>query len=225
MSRDIGTRAIRKQSLHYDSYQASKSYVASVWENVSTYIRGRILDIGGNNGSLLDCGKKMEEGWIVDITPEMLKTARDKGYKAMYSDMHHLPFARKSFDTVLLINTLEHSPLPLKLLQEVKRILIPGGQVIIDVPNPRSIRQIINLLARGDPLPSGNSPLFLESPNHYFQYSSRILSDLLLSQDFTGVKVFGKGPVMAPFRQIYRLLPNGIGRIIATDIIGVASKL
>jgi|TARA_B100000959_G_C14938099_1_gene606609 SAM-dependent methyltransferase len=224
MKTNIRKQGVKKQSAYYDSYEADKSYIISVWANISKFIKGQVLDIGGSNGQLLDCMKKIEAGSIVDIAPITLKKAQLKGYKAIYSDMHHLPFVDKSFDTVLLINTLEHSSNPLQLLHEVKRVLKNEGKVILDVPNSRSFRQITNLLFRGDPIPSGNSPLFMESPNHYFQYSSIILYELLLSQGFDEVKVSGKSPIQVPFKQFYSLLPESVGKIIATDIIGVGKK-
>jgi ubiquinone/menaquinone biosynthesis C-methylase UbiE len=218
----IMTTDEKKQSAFYDSFKGEKSYVNSVWQNIEPFVQGRVLDIGGNDGSLLD-NCPVGEKYVVDFAQRALIEAKEKGCEAVLSDMHHLPFKGGVFNTLLMINTFEHSPHPFNLLKEAKRTLGKKGRVIIDVPNSRSIRQFYNLLIRGDPLPSGNSPFFMDVPNHYFQYSSKILKKLLVPE-FDNVKIFGKGPVRRPFKLIFKCLPKKLGSAIATDIIGVGEK-
>jgi len=46
-----------------------------------------------------------------------------------------LPFGDASFDVVLTYETLEHVPWPAKYIQELSRMLKPGGQLILTTPN------------------------------------------------------------------------------------------
>ena len=46
-----------------------------------------------------------------------------------------LPFADESFDAVLLVAVLEHTREPWRLLAEARRVLKPGGRVVMVVPN------------------------------------------------------------------------------------------
>lgn len=46
----------------------------------------------------------------------------------------HLPFDDASFDGVALDNVLEHLSDPSKLLSEIRRVLTPGGHVLVGVP-------------------------------------------------------------------------------------------
>lgn len=55
-------------------------------------------------------------------------------------------FADGFFTGVLARSFLEHEIRPLEVLQEIRRVLAPGGAVIIKVPNYASI----NRLTRGD---------------------------------------------------------------------------
>ncbi len=48
---------------------------------------------------------------------------------------YNLPLADSSVDNVLLVHALEHAHKPTHLLREVWRVLNPGGQVIVVVPN------------------------------------------------------------------------------------------
>mgnify|MGYP003423107988 CR=1 FL=1 len=44
------------------------------------------------------------------------------------------PFKDDDFDEIILINVLEHLSNPVKVLEELHRIVKPGGQVVIRVP-------------------------------------------------------------------------------------------
>ncbi|MEM6382717.1 MAG: methyltransferase domain-containing protein [Pseudomonadota bacterium] len=61
----------------------------------------------------------------------------------------HLPLPNAALDRVFLIHALEFSPHPAQLLEEVWRVLAPGGRMIAVVPNRRG------LLARIDATPFG----------------------------------------------------------------------
>jgi len=206
----------------YEEESFPKSYLESVRANIAPYVRGRVLDIGGHDGALLD---RFTRGdfYVVDLVDAPLKRAREKGYNARKADMHSLPFEGDFFDTVIMVNVLEHSPDPLRAMREAKRILKKGGRAVIDVPNARSIRQLLNLL-KGDPLPSGNSVDFDLEPNHYFQYTSRQLEKIVSLAGLKAVRCFGKKPVSPVFNFLFRLLGDGLNRVICTDIILVAEK-
>ena len=69
-------------------------------------------------------------------------------------DEDALPLANATLDRVLLVHALEFSPHPAKLMEEVWRVLAPGGRMIAVVPNRRG------LLARLDTTPFGNGRPF-----------------------------------------------------------------
>ncbi|MBX2915950.1 MAG: methyltransferase domain-containing protein [Cyclobacteriaceae bacterium] len=50
------------------------------------------------------------------------------------ADIHHLPFADNTFDIVLCNHVLEHVADDVKAMQELKRVLKPGGWAILQVP-------------------------------------------------------------------------------------------
>lgn len=46
-----------------------------------------------------------------------------------------LPFADQSFDAVLFFETIEHFPEPARLVNEISRVLRPGGIMVLTTPN------------------------------------------------------------------------------------------
>jgi SAM-dependent methyltransferase len=98
----------------------------------------RILDIGCGIGMYAQ--KFKEEGaevWGIDIDEENIKEARqlNPGINFSVGLAEKLPFADNFFDAVFLHEVLEHVSDDRKAISEAYRVLKPGGQIIIFVPN------------------------------------------------------------------------------------------
>lgn len=104
------------------------------------YVTGkRILDLGCGTGYLLSRMTSPERSVVgLDISKGMLtqaaKRLKDKGVSLIQGDYSHLHFPPRSFDCVLATFTLTHAPDLLAVIQEIGRVLVPGGRlVIVDV--------------------------------------------------------------------------------------------
>jgi 2-polyprenyl-3-methyl-5-hydroxy-6-metoxy-1,4-benzoquinol methylase len=56
----------------------------------------------------------------------------------LQSDAMHLPFSSGSFDLVISSEVIEHILEPTKMMQEIARVLVPGGHLLITTPNWQS---------------------------------------------------------------------------------------
>jgi SAM-dependent methyltransferase len=97
---------------------------------VRHHARGRLLDVG--------CGQKpyrslfdVEEYVGLEIDSPATRAAQKAD--AFYDGMT-FPFEDGSFDTVLTNQVLEHVFTPAEFLTEVRRVLKPGGTLLITVP-------------------------------------------------------------------------------------------
>ena len=93
-------------------------------------LRGRLLDIGAGDNVLIKLYRSMApEGESNDsIGVDVV----DWGSDCMLIDSSaRLPFAEASFDTVSFVACLNHIPERREALQEARRILRPGGRVIV----------------------------------------------------------------------------------------------
>jgi SAM-dependent methyltransferase len=99
--------------------------------------RGRLLDVG--------CGDKPYEATFRPYVTEYIgiehegvfpKTNASAGERRpdLYYDGTRLPFEDRSFDTVVSIQVLEHTPRPQPLLDEIARVLRPDGLLILSAP-------------------------------------------------------------------------------------------
>lgn len=107
---------------------------------------GSYLDAGCGTGLLL---RHLPPGSIgLDINPRNVARARVHAPHArvVEGDVEALPFGDQSFSTIILTEILEHLPDPTKMLEEVWRVLTPGGVVIGSTPR-RSILWKLRMLS------------------------------------------------------------------------------
>lgn len=96
--------------------------------------RGRdILEVGCGEGMMFEDTPTTPVQ--MDVSMTRVQRARGKARFLLCADGYQLPFADESFSLVLLIAVLEHTSEPWRLLQEARRVLKPGGRVLIVVPN------------------------------------------------------------------------------------------
>ncbi|MGQ9474987.1 MAG: methyltransferase domain-containing protein [Actinomycetota bacterium] len=111
-----------------------------------------ILETGcglGNDGlELLRAGYRLVE---TDVSPGQLAEARRLHYQSgfgerslhLLADASRLPFADASFDGLLMVASLHHLPDPGKALSEARRVLRPGGLLVLGTePNDWQNRTI-----------------------------------------------------------------------------------
>jgi ubiquinone/menaquinone biosynthesis C-methylase UbiE len=104
---------------------------------------GRLLDIGcGTGWAVRYAAGLVGEGggaYGIDISPKMIERAqansRDYGNVHFYqADAEGLPFEDGFFDTVICTNSFHHYLNPVKVLEEVYRVLKPGGRAYVMDP-------------------------------------------------------------------------------------------
>ncbi len=102
-----------------------------------------VLDFGcGNGAQTVQFAKAGCKIIAVDIDADDLKTLHrfvDEEkictIQPLRYDGAHLPLAEASMDLVLSFEVLEHVPDEAVALQEIHRVLKPGGEIIFSVPN------------------------------------------------------------------------------------------
>src|SRR5712692_9670172 len=108
-------------------------YRAEVLKRVEGLRGSDILEVGCGEGMMFDgTGTQPVQ---MDVSATRVRRAAGKGRLLLCADGYDLPFANDSFAAVLLVAVLEHTREPWRLLAEARRVLKPGGRVVIVVPN------------------------------------------------------------------------------------------
>ena len=101
---------------------------------------GRLLDIGCGDGEFSYRIRKL--GWAVeglDFDAEAARLAEQRhGLKVNVCSVEEMAYPDDSFDAVTMNHVIEHLADPLAVLRNVRRILKPGGRLIVVTPNAGS---------------------------------------------------------------------------------------
>ncbi|MEO5924090.1 MAG: class I SAM-dependent methyltransferase [Bryobacteraceae bacterium] len=143
----------------------------------------RVLDAGAGEGSYRSyfsaqryCGLDLGVG----------DGAWDYSNLDVLGDLSVLPFRNGAFDATLNVVTLEHVKEPAQVIQELARVLAPGGQLLIVAPHEWEEHQ---------------------QPHDYFRYTRYGLRYLLERAGFRDIEV---EPVGGFFRLLSRRLLNAL---------------
>lgn len=109
----------------------------------------QVLDIGAGTGAL--SAKLADGGWRVsacDLYPEAFAV---EGIECKAVRDGRLPFADACFDVAVAVELLEHIEGHEALFAEARRVLRPGGLLLITTPNILSLKSRVSFLFTGYP--------------------------------------------------------------------------
>lgn len=95
----------------------------------------RILDVGCGTGTLLKYLARYGDVLGVDVDEQAIAFCRERGvHKVQKIDSFPLPFEDNSFDLVTILDVLEHIEDDRGTLEDLYRVLRPGGMLMVAVP-------------------------------------------------------------------------------------------
>ncbi len=120
----------------------------------------RVLDLGCRDGALTRAYLDGNDVVGVDADREALAEAAKLGIETHWADLDQpLDFPDASFDVVVAGELLEHLRDPQRLVEEIRRVLCPGGTFVASVPNAYRLKgRLLFLLGR----PPENDPTHLQ---------------------------------------------------------------
>lgn len=98
-------------------------------------ISKKVLDFGSGSGFLVgELQKKGIDAHGVDMSEEAIKYGTSRGIKNLSSHSEKLDFPSNSFDCVITMDVLEHTKEERPYVDELVRVLKPGGICVVTVP-------------------------------------------------------------------------------------------
>jgi SAM-dependent methyltransferase len=174
---------------------------------------GHLLDVGSGDARLLaQCAKRFSRLTGVDLADVRVRGAaadvssRFPNVRFVQADIDTgLPLQAESVDVVTSVAVIGFIFDPLPLLEELRRVLRPGGQLIVEVLN-------LAYLPRRMALLTGHFPRHSTAPGwdggHLHNFTQGALADALDAHGFTVERWSGSG-VLAPLRTWWPSLLTG----------------
>lgn len=107
----------------------------------------RVLELGCGTGLVLERIARFARGAVgADLSAGMLSHARRRGLDVVQADACSLPFRDAAFDAVASFKVLAHVPDVARALAEIARVTRPGGRMVLEFYNRRSIRYVAKRL-------------------------------------------------------------------------------
>lgn len=128
---------------------------------------GRLLEVGCATGERLALLRSL--GWDVqgvEISEQACRQAKARhGIEVFCGELEEACLPATSVDAVVMSHLIEHVHDPVATLQEVRRVLRPGGVVLMETPNVDSLERHV----------FGDCWYDWDVPRHLFLFSARTL--------------------------------------------------
>jgi SAM-dependent methyltransferase len=146
---------------------------------------GRVLEVGCGDGAFLAAAAR--KGWEsigLDFdAAAVAQASRLPGVTADVGELNGKEYPGSSFDAIVMSNVIEHLANPGETLAECRRLLRPGGRLVIITPNFESLgRKLFKHNWRG-----------LEPPRHLYLYAGNSLRSLCRQAGFLDMQI-GSSP-------------------------------
>jgi SAM-dependent methyltransferase len=204
-------------------YQLLRQWVVDREQLAARLVPGPVdswLDIGCGEGRLLTMVQPRVKKLLgTDLVAERIKKAQkflqvSSSVEVVVHDLDaKLPWRTNSIDVISLLSVLEYTIDPSRVIQDIQRVLKPGGTFIIEVPNLAYAFERWRLL-RGQLVGCAHAPGWQGGRLHHFTFNT--LEKLLTDNGFVVEKRLGSG-FLYKVRSFYPSL-------LSADIVLVAKK-
>lgn len=160
----------------------------AVLRAATPHARGAVLDFGAGSGTMAALLADMPA--ITSVTAADLAPVRDGAAQPrvrwLQADLNEaLPNPAASFDLIVAVEIIEHLENPRAVAREWRRLLRPGGMLVMSTPNVECIRSLLALVFRGHFLPF-TEPWY---PAHITALTAADVQRVLTEAGFQGIEV------------------------------------
>jgi SAM-dependent methyltransferase len=167
-----------------------------------------VLDAGCGGGATMENLRRHGRVRGMEFAPEAVEYNRERGRDVVEGSIEELPFEDASFDLALALDVIEHVPDDARALEELYRVLRPGGALLATAP-------ALDLLWSAHDVANG----------HYRRYTTRDLGERLEAAGFEVVTLSYFNTLLFPAILAARLLGRLRKEDTGSDVSEVPERL
>ncbi|MHB8234447.1 MAG: class I SAM-dependent methyltransferase [Solirubrobacteraceae bacterium] len=134
MDRDYELQTHRAEDRHW-WYRGRRSVLERVVAGLRLPARARILDAGCGSGRNMVEFARHGEVTGIELSPTSVGLARERGAgEVVEGSVLEMPFSPGAFDLAASLDVIEHLEDDLQALRELRRVVAPGGSLLVTVP-------------------------------------------------------------------------------------------
>lgn|SRR5690554_357023 len=159
---------------------------------LGNYVVGKeVLEVGCGTGLIMNrIAGRTKRTVGIDISHGMLQQAAARGLDVAQADVTALPFEDNSFDVVYSFKVLAHVRDIDTAMREMARVTRPGGQLILEFYNPKSLRYLAKKIAGPRKISRETDESAILTRWDDSAELSRRMPDNLRLIDFSGIRIF-----------------------------------
>ena len=121
------------KSLEVRNFECVLDYERRIENFKQFYVAKEVADFGCGYGDFLFRTKKYTRSSLgIELQEDLIDSLKKRGIDCK-NNLNDIK--TESIDTLFMFHSLEHLPSPRKTLKEIKRIIRPGGKIVIEVPH------------------------------------------------------------------------------------------
>lgn len=127
------------QTFWLENLKFADRYNGWIFSQIFPYLGHEVLEVGCGNGNFtVLLAEQCSQVVAVDLSEEYVMTAKARlteksGVKVLLADATQTQWTR-SFDTIVMLDVLEHIESDVETLRLLRKCLKPGGKLIVKVP-------------------------------------------------------------------------------------------
>jgi SAM-dependent methyltransferase len=119
--------------------ETAPNYLSWIAEMIDPYLGHRVLELGAGIGTITERYAPGRDVVASDLSDECIialdsRFAQTDNVTVVRSDLRELDAAGERFDSVVMLNVLEHIEDDVGVLSMLPSVLVPGGRIILYVP-------------------------------------------------------------------------------------------
>ena len=159
-----------------------------------------VLEAGCGTGLLLAETARVARSAIgLDLSRSMLGLAQHRDLPVVQGSLTAVPLPDRSVDLVYSMKVLAHVPPIREALAELARVVRPGGHLLLEFYNPRSLRYLAKVVGGAAPIAEGTTDRDVYTSYDTLKTARSYLPDNLEYVGVRGVRV------VTPVSQVFRI--------------------